>query len=77
MITRAEVVLGDPRLDEARKHYAKAVKYFRHASSPDPENAVKEAVCAVEAAAKSLFPDTKPKTLGDVVKAITGSEEGP
>jgi hypothetical protein len=56
--SRAQVVLGDPRLASARAHFNKAQKYFRSASQPDPENAVKEAVCAVEATARALFPDS-------------------
>jgi hypothetical protein len=36
---------------------------------------VKEAVCAVEAVARVLFPSGG-STLGDVVKSITGSEFG-
>lgn len=39
-VTRAQVVLGDTRLEFARKHFNKALKYFRHVSQPDPENAV-------------------------------------
>jgi len=35
-----------------------------------------KAVCAVEAAARELFPDGKPSDLGDVGKAITGTEPG-
>ncbi len=75
-ISRAEVVLGDPRLENARKHYTKALGYFREVSKPDPENAVKEAVCSVEAAAKELFPDAKAATLGDFIKWFTGNEVG-
>jgi len=71
-VSRAEVVLGDPRLDGSRKHFVKAQNYFRDASNPDPENVVKEAVCAVEAAAKALFPEAKAATLDDVVKWLTG-----
>jgi hypothetical protein len=74
-VSRAEVVMGDPRLEQARKHYSKALKYFRQASNPDWENSVKEAVCAVEAAAKALFPDAKGKTLGEVITSITGRDE--
>jgi AbiJ N-terminal domain 4 len=48
-VSRAEVVLGDPRLVHARKHYDKALQFFRNPAKPDYENAVKEAVCAVEA----------------------------
>jgi hypothetical protein len=53
-----------------------ALKYFRHVSQPDPENAVKEAVCAVEATARALFPSPGAKTLGAIVKSITGTDPG-
>ena len=75
-IAKAEPTLGDPRLDNARKHYAKALAYFEHPTRPDFENAVKEAVCAVEAAARNLFPETKAKTLGEVINRIKGTQEG-
>lgn len=66
--TRAQVVLGDNRLASARKHYEKALQFFRHPTKPDYENCVKEAVCAVEAAGKALFPAAKAATLGDLAK---------
>jgi hypothetical protein len=66
--TRAQVVLGDNRLSNGRRHYEKALNFFRHATKPDFENSVKEAVCAVEAAGKSLFPQAKAATLGDLAK---------
>lgn len=65
---KSQVVLGDPQLLSARKHFDKALQFFRHPAKPDYENAVKEAVCAVEAAAKTLFPGAKASTLGDVIK---------
>jgi hypothetical protein len=71
-INKAEMALADLRLEAARKHFSKALRYFRDREKPDPENAVKEAVCAVEAAAKELFPDAKAATLGDFVKWATG-----
>jgi len=74
-VARAELVLGDPRLSAALVHYNKALKYFRNVSDPDYENTVKEAVCAVEATARVLFPSGG-STLGDVVKSITGSDVG-
>jgi hypothetical protein len=73
-INKAERALADLRLESARKHFSKALRYFRDRVKPDHENAVKEAVCAVEAAAKELFPDAKAKTLGDFVKWATGSK---
>jgi hypothetical protein len=74
-VARAQLVLGDPRLSAALGHFTKALRYFRSVSEPDHENAVKEAVCAVEATARVLFPSGG-KTLGDVISSITGSEEG-
>jgi len=41
-VSKAQVVLGDPRLASARAHFNKAMKYFCSVSQPDPENAVKE-----------------------------------
>lgn len=73
-ISKAGMVMGDPRLTEARNHYNKALKFFRHPSNPDYENAVKEAVCAVEAAGKRLFIKEKVKTLGDLVNWLAGEE---
>ena len=73
--TRAQVVLGDPRLVGARKHYDKALKFFRNPTKPDYENAVKEAVCAVEAAGKSLFPVAKAATLGDLAKWLASTKD--
>jgi hypothetical protein len=61
-------------LSAARKHFSKALRYFRDREKPDPENAVKEAACAVEAAAKELFPDAKAATLGEFVKWATASD---
>jgi hypothetical protein len=74
-VARAEVVLGDPRLSKARAHFDKALRYFRDVSQPDFENAVKEAVCAVEAAGRALFPKGG-KTLGEVAKFLTGTDVG-
>ncbi len=76
LIAKAESTIGDPRLDNAHAHFTKALRYFDHPSKPDFENCVKEAVCAVEAAARRLFPHIKANTLGDVINRIQGSSEG-
>lgn len=68
LLAKSQVVLGDPQLASARRHYEKAQQFFRHPTSPDLENVVKEAVCAVEAAGKILFPAAKAATLGDLVR---------
>ncbi len=75
-IAKVEPTLGDPRLDDARAHFAKARQYFDHPSKPDYENSIKEAVCAVEAAARRLFPHVKVKTLGEIVNKIRGTGDG-
>jgi hypothetical protein len=75
LLAKTQVVLGDQRLLGARKHYDKALQFFRHPSSPDYENSVKEAVCAVEAAGKLLFPAAKATTLGDLVRWLGSAEE--
>jgi hypothetical protein len=68
LASKAQVVLGDPELLSARQHFEKALQFFRHPTKPDNENAVKEAVCAVEATGKVLFPMAKASTLGDLIK---------
>ena len=74
-VSKAEVVMGDAKLLAARKHYDKALQFFRAPAKPDYENTVKEAVCAVEAAGKALFPQAKATTLGDLVKWLINNEE--
>jgi AbiJ N-terminal domain 4 len=71
---KAERSLAHSRLDAARRHFSKALGYFHDRKKVDHENTVKEAVCAVEAAAKELFPDAKAKTLGEFVGWATNSE---
>lgn len=75
MASKAQVVLGDARLSGARKHYDKALQFFRNPTRPDFENAVKEAVCAVEAAGKALFPASKAATLGDIAKWLATTKD--
>lgn len=75
LVAKSQVVLGDVRLLSARKHFDKALRFFRHPTRPDYENAVKEAVCAVEAAGKALFPMAKASTLGDLVKWLGSTTE--
>ena len=74
-VSRAEVVMSDPRLSKSLAHFNKALRYFRNVTQPDPQNTVKEAVCAVEAAGRALFP-TAGNTLGDIAKSIAGSGVG-
>lgn len=75
LVAKSQVVLGDSRLLSARRHFDKALQFFRHPTKPDYENAVKEAVCAVEAAGKALFPMAKASTLGDLAKWLGSTSE--
>lgn len=74
-IDAANIALRDRRLDDARVHFRKALKFFRTRVAPDFENAVKEAVCAVEAAAKKLFSAASGDTLSDVMKRLSKQDE--
>jgi hypothetical protein len=74
IVSKGQAVMGDSRLVAARQHYNKALKFFR-TTDPDFENTVKEAVCAVEAAGKALFPHAKATTLGDLNKWLNNDEE--
>lgn len=66
--SKSQVVLGAAELLSARQHFEKALQFFRHPTRPDFQNVVKEAVCAVEATGKVLFPMAKAATLGDLIK---------
>jgi hypothetical protein len=68
LASKSQVVLGAPELLSARRHFEKALQFFRHPTRPDFANSVKEAVCAVEATGKVLFPMAKASTLGDLSK---------
>ena len=48
-IARAQAVLVDPALQPVKTHFLKAHSFFNE-KSPDLENVVKEAICALEAA---------------------------
>lgn len=65
---QAQYVMSDNRLQNARIHYSKALGFFRDRKQPDYTNTVKEAVCAIESAGKSLFPQAKAATLGNLAK---------
>jgi hypothetical protein len=74
-LSRAAHVLAAPALSKASAHFSKALKFFGTAPKPDLENAAKEAVAALEAAAKALFPEQKAKTLTDLLRALQGTSD--
>lgn len=67
LISKSQTVLNDSRLIEARKHFHKALDFFRTSKGADYENSVKEAVCALEAAGIRLFPESRAKTLSELI----------
>lgn len=67
LISKSQTVLNDSRLIEARRHFRKALDFFRTSKGADYENSVKEAVCAVEAAGIRLFPESRAKTLSELI----------
>lgn len=67
LISKSQTVLNDSRLLEARKHFHKALDFFRTSKGADHENSVKEAVCALEAAGIRLFPESRAKTLSELI----------
>lgn len=67
LISKSQTVLNDSRLMEARKHFHKAIDFFRASKGADYENSVKEAVCALEAAGIRLFPESRAKTLSELI----------
>lgn len=67
LIAKSQTVLDDSRLIEARKHFHKALDFFRNSKGADYENSVKEAVCALEAAGIRLFPESRAKTLSELI----------
>lgn len=68
-------VLARPELASARTHFLKAMRFFEAAPHADPANAVKEAVIALEAAAKGLFPGVSGNDLRAVMQQLRGTSE--
>ena len=67
--SKASIVLLDPILRDARQHFSKARQFFEKVPEPDFPNAIKEAVSALEAATKNLFP-TNQKDFEKIIKSI-------
>jgi len=63
-------------LDKAREHYRKAKLFFENIEKPDYESTINSCSLSFEAAIKHLFPDVKKSNFSDILKTITGSEEG-
>lgn len=63
-------VLSDPRLEKTRIHYLKALQFFGNVKTPDFENAIKEAICAVESCLIILYSPDIAKSFDNIRKLI-------
>ncbi len=75
MVAKAARVLALPELSEAQTHFSKALQYFGVGPEADHQNAVKEAVAALEATIKSLFPEFTSNDIQDVLKRFEGTKD--
>ncbi len=73
VITHANSVLLNPKLEKVRTHFNKSKKFFCTVPEPDFQNCVKEAMCAVEACIEILTSYNASKEFDKVVKKLTGS----
>jgi hypothetical protein len=72
---RVAHVLADPLLARAALHYRKALRFLTSGPTADHENAVKEAVAALEAAAKALLPGPRNSLLPDLLRLHQGTTD--
>jgi hypothetical protein len=72
-ISRTSEVLSDTRLTRSAAHFRKALQFFSAGPTADYENAVKEAVAALEAAVKALLPSAPTAMLPDVLRSSQGT----
>ncbi|MEN6408111.1 MAG: hypothetical protein ABFD44_00195, partial [Anaerolineaceae bacterium] len=71
---RVGSVLVDPKLNEVRNHYNKAKKFFDARPTPDSENCVKEALCALEACIEILTLKNASKDFEKTIKQLQGND---
>ncbi len=72
-VAAASAALQDPRLDDVRKHYTKALSLFNSLRQPDPENAIKEAILCLEQVGKIVLGRAS-ATLGEIAEGLAGNQ---
>lgn len=72
-VSRVNAVLSDPALHTVKTHYIKAYNFFSN-KNPDYENAVKEALCALEAAIEIKSGQKVSKDFARQVMTLSGIE---
>lgn len=75
VIATASRVMVIPELRDARAHFNKALRFFGDGPSADNPNTIKEAVSALEAATKALFPDIRADNFNKIVDSLRGTGE--
>lgn len=68
-------VLSDPILIDSRKHYLKALRYFRNIETTDYENVIKEAVCSLESALQGLGVKGIEKKFENSIRTLIGNDK--
>ncbi|MEK4356418.1 hypothetical protein NYE48_05055 [Paenibacillus sp. FSL M7-1455] len=68
-------ILADSNLNEVRKHYNKALKFFNQTPEPDYHNCVKEALCAFECAIEICTGKNASNNFTQALNELEGSAE--
>jgi hypothetical protein len=74
-ILNAKKVLSDPSLIESRRHYNKALEYFRDKEKYDYENSVKESICAIESCLAILFSNEITNNFEKGIRKLCGNDK--
>jgi hypothetical protein len=70
---RVGAVLANPKLEKVKNHYNKARKFFDLRPTPDLENCVKEALCALEACIEILTAKNASKEFEKAIRQLQGN----
>jgi hypothetical protein len=73
-IERMGSVLSEPVLANIRRHYNKALSFFNQRPTPDSQNCVKEALCALEAALSHAYGEDFSADFTKSVKGRRGND---
>lgn len=72
-VNKTESKLTD-KFEPARNHYKKSIQYI-FSFPMDPENGIKEIICAIESVGRTIYP--KSSTLGQVIKELKKEDNVP
>jgi hypothetical protein len=68
-------VLADSNLNEVRKHYNKAIRFFNQTQEPDYNNSIKEALCALESAIEICTGKKASNNFNLAIKELEGNAD--